>query len=64
MTTMIASLALVLQMEHDLTDELQDYTSKLEQYYIPCYSNTTCDTFLHILQFLHFVDNSKKNWPR
>ena len=47
----MTSLSLALQMEHDLRDELWNYSSRPEHFYITFYNDTTtCDTFLHILQ--------------
>jgi len=56
--------ALALQMGHNVKDTLHDYWSRLKQQHTPFYSETkTQDRFLHILQFLHFVDNSQRPDP-
>jgi len=55
---MMTFIALALQMGHNLKDTLHDYWSRLRQLHIPFYGETmTRDRFLHILHFLHFVDN-------
>jgi hypothetical protein len=47
-------------MEH-IRDSVTDYWATVEQIYTPFYSNTIKrDRFLHILCFLHFVDNRKE----
>jgi hypothetical protein len=52
--------ALTLQMGHDLRDKLRDCWSRLEQFYILFCGNTMKQNrFLHILQALHFAENSK-----
>jgi len=44
-----------------IKDTLHDYWSRLEQMHTPFYGKTmTRDRFLHILQFLHFADNSRR----
>jgi len=55
-------VALAQQMGHELKDTLHDYWSRLRQLHNPFYGETmTRDRFLHILSFLHFVDNSKRH---
>jgi hypothetical protein len=49
-------------MGHDLQDKLTDYWATSDQMYMPFYSNAMKrDRYLHILCFLHFIDN--KNEP-
>ena len=58
---MMTFIALALQMGHDLKDTLHDYWSRLRQFHTPFYGEImTRDRFLHILCFLHFVDNSQR----
>ena len=47
-----------------MKDTLHDYWSKLKQMHTPFYGETiTRDRLLHILQFLHFADNSRRPDP-
>ena len=56
--------ALALQMGHIMKDTLHDYWSRLKQMHTPFYAETmTRDRFVHILQFLQFVDNSWRPDP-
>ena len=56
--------ALALQMGHILKDTPHDYWSRLKQIHTPFHGETmTPDRFLHIPQFLHFVDNSRRSDP-
>ena len=56
--------ALDLQMGHIMKDTLHDYWSRLKQMHTPFYGETMIqDRFLHILRFLHFVDNSQRRNP-
>jgi hypothetical protein len=46
-------------MGHEIGDRLRDYWTTAEQFLMTLYRNTLQrDQFLHILCFLHFVDNS------
>ena len=56
--------ALALQMGHIVKDTLHDYWSRLKLMHNPFYGEPmTRDRFLHILRFLHFVDNSGRPDP-
>jgi len=56
--------ALALQMGHIVKDTLHDYWSRLKQMHTLFYGETmTRDRFLHIMRFLHFVDNSQRPDP-
>jgi len=56
--------ALALQTGHIVKDTLHDYWSRLKQMHTQFFGKTmTRDRFLHILQFLHFVDNSRRPDP-
>jgi hypothetical protein len=56
--------ALALQMGHIMKDTLHDYWSRLKQMHTLFHGETmTRDRFLHILQFLHFADNSRRPDP-
>jgi len=56
--------ASALQMGHIVKDTLHDYWSRLKQMHTPFYGETIKqDRFLHILWFLHFVDNSWRHNP-
>jgi len=58
---MMTFIALALQMGHVLKDALHDYWSRLRQTRSPFFGETmTRDRFLHVLRFLHFVDNSQR----
>jgi len=57
---MMTFVALALQLGCVLKDTLRDYWSRLRQLHNPFYGETMArDTFLHILRFLHFADNSQ-----
>ena len=48
-------------MGHELKDTLHDFWSRLRQLHNLFYGETMIrDRFLHILRFLHFVDNSQR----
>jgi hypothetical protein len=54
----VSFLGIIIQMSHDITDRLRDYWTT-EQFLTSLYSKTSKrDRFLHILRFLHFIDNN------
>jgi hypothetical protein len=55
-------LAFAVQMGHYLTNKTAYEASglSLNSFVLPLGNTMTRDRFLHILQFLHFVDNSKR----
>jgi len=57
----MAFVALALQKGHELKDTLHNYWSRLRQLHTLFYGETmTRDRFLHILHFLNFAENSKR----
>ena len=58
---MLAFLALKLQMGHTNQGRLQDYWTKMEQFFCPFYGQMMARArYYHILRFLHFTDKKMK----
>jgi hypothetical protein len=58
----LVCLALTIQMGHCIRGKLTDYWSRADHFHTTFYTNAMKrDRFLHILRFLHFIDN--KNEP-
>jgi len=63
----ITFLVSVLQMRHVLQDKLQDHWSRLEQFYITFYNNTTTQIFAYSAIFCILRTNAKdlpQKWIR
>jgi hypothetical protein len=55
---MLPSLAIIIQMGHDVHASVEDCGSVTEQFLTPFHSTVVrCDWFLHIPQFPQFADN-------
>jgi hypothetical protein len=55
---MLLFLALIIQMGHDVRDDLNDYWTVNGQFLTPFYSEAmTRGRFLHIFRYLHFTNN-------
>ncbi|PNF17185.1 hypothetical protein B7P43_G06584 [Cryptotermes secundus] len=56
---MFLFLGVIIQMGHDIRDQIRDYWATAEQFLTSFYGKTLKrDRFLHILRFLHFTDNN------
>jgi len=52
-------------MGHTVQGRLEDYWTKMEQLCCPFYGQMmVCARYYHILQFLHFMDNSRNEVDR
>jgi hypothetical protein len=57
---MSAFVALTLQVGHTVQGRLEDYWTNLGQLFYQFYGQImVCSSYYHILQFLHFKDNSR-----
>jgi hypothetical protein len=55
---MFPFLEIIVQLGHDIPDKLKDCWSTTEQFFSPFYCKTVRhDRFVHILRFLHFLNN-------
>jgi hypothetical protein len=58
---MLVFLAITIQMGHSIRDKLTYYWATTNQFHTSIYSSTMkWDRYLHILHFLHFIDNNNE----
>jgi len=56
---MLVFLPITIQMGHSTRNKLTDYWARTNQFHTSIYSSAMkWDRYLHILHFLHFIDNN------